>query len=138
MFVQHFEESGQKRGKLSPVDGPVPIDIEEIKEIFNIVLSGGLSSNQIDDSFDDRWELFFCEWFVVIFVELGVDLFEESRDIFLCEFPLGFLFVTSFCFVHWLFIYNHKSVNLPSNVKAIANYWYKYSSFFEGCSFTCW
>ena len=49
VLFQYFEEGCEEGGELGAVDDPVPVHVQQVVEVFNVILGGGLASHQTDN-----------------------------------------------------------------------------------------
>jgi hypothetical protein len=76
VLPQQFEESCEQRGEFCAIDGAVAVDVEQVKQVLDVVLSRSLSAHEVDDRLHDRRELTLVETVIAVRVELAEDLLD--------------------------------------------------------------
>jgi hypothetical protein len=82
-LVEQPEEGGQQRCKLLPVDGFVPIHVQQVKKILDVVAGGLLTANHVENP----WKLVLSESMVFVFVELIKQFLKQRGDVLRLESP---------------------------------------------------
>lgn len=87
-LLKNLEEGLQQRFEFLSIDGFVTVDVEQIEEVFDIVLSWLLPAYKIDEGLDYSGKFAFCESVVLVLVEFVEDLVEDDWDVLLPQLSL--------------------------------------------------
>lgn len=88
LLLEHLEEGLEQRLEFLPVDRLVTVDVQQVEEILDVVLSGLLSPHEIDEGLHHFGELALGEAVVLVMVEFVEDLVEDYRDVLLLQLAL--------------------------------------------------
>ena len=88
-LLQHLKKGGEQWLELLPIDRLIPIHIQEVEDVLDIVLCGLLSAHKIDDRLHYPWEFRLGEAVVLIDVEFAEYFIEQRGDVRLGEVSLG-------------------------------------------------
>ena len=77
-LYQHFEEGAQEGEQFLAIQGFVPVDVEEVQDIFHVVLGRGIGPHQVGEHLHDLRELPPGEAPVPVLVELAEYLFLDG------------------------------------------------------------
>ena len=88
LLLEHLEEGLEQGLEFLPINRLIPVDVQQVEEILNIVLSGLLSPHEIDEGLHHLGKLALGEAVVLVLVEFVEDLVEDDRDVLLLELSL--------------------------------------------------
>lgn len=88
-LLEDIEESSEKGFELFSVDSLIAINVEQVKEVFYVILSGLLSAHKINEGLDYLGKLAFGESVVLVLIEFIEYLVENGWDVLFSQFALS-------------------------------------------------
>lgn len=69
-FVEQFEKGGHDTLKLVAVDGLIAVDVEEVKDVLDVVEVGDFSADQVDEGLYHCGKLVFVKSIILVLIKL--------------------------------------------------------------------